>query len=113
MARSEWGILDPKHLGKLPVSQTGVMSIKTVSGAETNTLAAPSRVGLAMLLVLDTNAGTSRVITLSPTGMKSGAAGALTTLTLNLVGEFAQLVSITQAGALRWLCIAASTGVEA
>lgn len=97
-----WGVItDPGTGAAIPVRQSGVCCITTGASGQTNTLAAPTFKGQIITLVLDTDGGGDRVVTVSAAFNQAGN----TTITLNDAGDTISLIGATIAGALRWRLI--------
>lgn len=98
-------IADPGTGQAIPVTASGVCAI-TTAAAETNTLAAPSAIGLLLAITCDVYAVGDRVITCATTVNQTGN----NTLTLGAAGDTILLYSTQIGGALRWR-IAGNDGV--
>lgn len=97
-----WGVItDPGTGAAIPVRQSGVCCITTGASGQTNTLAAPTFKGQMISLVLDTDGGGDRVVTVSAAFNQTGN----NTITLNDAGDTITLFGATIAGALRWRLI--------
>lgn len=91
-----WLIADPGNAKAIPVTQSGVVALKS-AGAETRTLARPTFVGQQLLLVVDTYVG--NIVITASAGVN--AAGN-TALTFGAAGRCLKLEGATIAGALAW-----------
>jgi predicted RecA/RadA family phage recombinase len=89
-------ISDPGASGAIPVTDSGNVAIVT-AGAETRTLAAPSKDGQELLIFMKTDGGDC-VITASAGINQTGN----NTITLNDAGDTIRLVGIHVGGSLRW-----------
>lgn len=84
----EWTLSDPGSSGALPSTQTGVLPLVT-AGAETRTLAAPTKNGLTLTLVGKTLVGNC-VVTVASAYDENGG----TTLTFSEAGQYVKLESV-------------------
>lgn len=90
-------ITDPGPSGAIPVTATGTVLI-TTAGAETRTIAAPTVVGIELLLNFETKVGNC-VVTVASTINATGN----NTITLSTVGWSIKLISVrTSTSAFRW-----------
>ncbi|MGE3527901.1 MAG: hypothetical protein AB7G54_00565 [Methyloceanibacter sp.] len=86
---------DPGDAGALPVYGGQVPLVS--AGAETRTLAAPSRVGARLVLAMKTDGG-NIVVTCATTVNQAGN----NTLTFADVGDSIELLAVNQDATLRW-----------
>lgn len=90
-------IADPGNAGAIPVTATGTVLL-TTAGAETRTIAAPTAVGIELLLNFETKVGNC-VVTVASTINATGN----NTITFTTVGWSIKLVSVrTSVSAFRW-----------
>lgn len=81
-------IADPGDAGAIPVTRSGVCHVAT-AGAETRTVADPTRTGLRLTLVFLTDGGNAVITFASPVNVAGN-----NTLTFADAGELAHLVSV-------------------
>jgi predicted RecA/RadA family phage recombinase len=89
-------IVDPGNAGAIPVTDSGNVAIVT-AGAETRTLAAPTKAGQQLSICMKTDGGDC-VITCATLINQTGN----NTITLNDAGDSLLLVAITMGANLRW-----------
>ena len=92
---AEWVIEDPGTGAALPHDQSGTVEIYSTAAAETNTLAAPVRAGVVLILncyLLDAAGTDTRVVTVT-NGYDVASSGTDSTLTLDTQGGFVVLQS--------------------
>lgn len=89
-------IADPGASGAIPVTNTGSVQIVT-AGAETRTLAVPTKVGQQLALSMKTDGGDC-VITVAAAINQTGN----NTITLNDAGDFILLTAIQSGSNYRW-----------
>ena len=92
----ESAITDPGDAGAIPVSASGHVALVTAA-AETRTLAAPTAVGLQLLLYLKTDGGDC-VVTCATTFNETGN----NTITFANTGEAVLLTSVEEGSNKRW-----------
>lgn len=93
-------IADPGASGAIPVTATGTVLL-TTAGAETRTIAAPTAVGIELLINFETKVGNC-VITVVSTINATGN----NTITFTTVGWSIRLVSVrTSTSAFRWAVV--------
>lgn len=96
-ANANWVMLDPGPSGALPRSCDGIIHLVT-AGAETRTLAAPTKAGLRLALCMKTYGGNC-VVTVASAYDETGG----TTLTFSAAGQFVALESYeVAAGVFAW-----------
>ncbi len=91
-------IADPGTGVAIPVTASGVCPITIGAGAETNTLAAPSRIGMLLAITCDVVGAGTRAITCATTVNQTGN----TVMTFAQAGDTILLKSTQIGGALRW-----------
>lgn len=99
-----WLIPDPGNAKALPVTDSGVVPLKS-AGAETRTLAIPTFVGQKLALICDTYVG-NIVVTSSQAINQAGN----TIMTFGVATDMIELTAMTVGGALRWR-VTANDGV--
>lgn len=93
---------DPGHNTAIPVTKsTAIILTIGSSGAETNTLAAPTYAGQMLYLCADTVGTGTRVVTCSTRVNKTGN----NTITFNAVDDSILLLGVNVGGNLRWRVI--------
>lgn len=100
-ARAPWEIPDPGHGGRIDISRSGVVCLKTAA-AETRTLPIPNYVGQRLLLVFEKDGGDCVVTVTDGTANRGINVEADNTLTFADEGESIELVGIRVDGAYRW-----------
>jgi hypothetical protein len=95
---ADWLIADPGDTETIRGDRSGIVLL-TTAGAETRTLAAPTRVGLDLVLCLTAQAGTCTV-TAGDSGTFNVTAD--NTLTFTAVGATSLLRSVNVGGTLLW-----------
>ncbi len=90
-------LTDPGNGGEIRVSQDLQICEMVTAGAETRTLATPTKAGIRFHLRMTTDGGDS-VVTAAGTLNEAGN----TVATFNNVGEALDLISVTDAGVIRW-----------
>ncbi len=95
-SQADWTIPDVGDAGALPNGVTGIVELVT-SGAETRTLAAPTKSGLRLTLAFKTDGGDC-VITCS-TGLNVTGND---TITFDTAGEMVELLSVPSDSNFRW-----------
>ncbi len=98
MSLANWEVVDPGDAGAIRSDQSGVCNLISVTGNETRTLDDPAKIGLYLLLNLDTDGATDLVITADS---DINAAGE-NIMTFDTVDTRILLISCTVAGALVW-----------
>ena len=98
---ADWNIIDPGAGGTFDVNKSpGICDIVTVSGADNSrVLPTPERSGLRIVLNLMTDAGDA---TITQSGSGAFNAAGNTTITLDDVGDHANLISMNVNGTLLW-----------
>ena len=92
------GVLnDPGDAGSIEPTGYGQICELVTTGAETRTLAAPTKAGIRFHLRMTTDGGDC-VVTASVTLNETGN----TVATFNAVGESLDLISVTDASVIRW-----------
>jgi len=100
LAQADWTIEDPGDAGAIPSSMTGVVELVS-GGAETRTLAAPTKAGLRLILCFKTDGGDCVVTCASTLNVTAN-----TTITFDTAGEMIELVSIASGSNYRWRALA-------
>lgn len=94
---------DPGHLGTIEVGENGYVYMdlpNTTGGAETRTLASPSRPGLMLVLAMsDANGST---VTVNAAGTDDFENGGLDAILFNATGEMVQLTSVLIGSTYQW-----------
>jgi hypothetical protein len=93
-------IADPGTGLAIPVTASGVCEI-TSAGAETRTLAIPTRVGQKLVLVVDVDGGSCVITSAQPINQTGN-----NTITMNDVADFIELTAVKVGAALRWRVVA-------
>lgn len=97
MYQSPLGYLDPGDGGAIAPDGYGQICELVTGGAETRTLVIPTKAGIRFCLRMTTDGGDC-VVTAACTVNETGN----TVLTFDAVGELLDMISVTDAGVLRW-----------
>ncbi len=96
ISETDWTLEDPGDAGALLNYLTGIVELVT-GGAETRTLAAPTKSGLRLTLAFKTDGGNC-VVTCA-TGLNVTAN---TVITFDTAGEMIELLSVPSGSNFRW-----------
>lgn len=91
-------IADPGHGNAIPVTFNGVCNMTSGASGQTRSIVAPTFEGQVINLTMDVDGGGDIVVTVSAAYDQTPH----TTITFNDAGDWAQLVGVRIAGALRW-----------
>ena len=97
MYQGPLGLLDPGDGGHIAPNAYGQICEMATAGAETRTLGTPTKAGIRFHLRVATYVGDA-VVTCDATVNVAGN----NTMTFEQVGDGVDLISVTDAGALRW-----------